>query len=324
MFETKMTKLFGIKYPIQCGSMQWLSRAELVSAVANAGGLACLTAATFEDGKELSEEIKKTRDLTDRPFGVNVSLLPRLSSSDIEEFIDTVLDSGVKILETAGRNPQPYRKRIMNGGAIHIHKCARVQDTISASRLGVDVVSIVGTECAGHPGMESVTSMVLIPKVAEVVKVPLIAGGGICDGRSLVAALALGADGIVMGTRFINTKECFVHQNLKQRFLEASEKDTVLVMESIKNPGRVLRNAWAEKVLDMERAGSTLEELSPVISGKVTLKGWLDGNFEKGLFYCGQVVGRIHDIPSVPELMKRIIDEALEIRERLNQIINGS
>lgn len=199
-----------------------------------------------------------------------------------------------------------------------------MRDAISASRLGVDVVSIVGTECAGHPGMEGVTSIIVIPKVAEVVKVPLIAGGGICDGRSLVAALALGADGVAMGTRFINTKECFVHANLKQRFLEASETDTVLVMRSLKNPGRVLRNAWAEKVLERERTGSTLEELSPIITGRVTLKGWLDGNSEEGLFYCGQVVGRINDIPSVSDLMKRIVDEALEVRERLNRIINVS
>lgn len=322
MFKTRMTELLGIEYPIQCGTMHWLSRAELVAAVAEAGGLACLPAATFPTEEELLDEIHKTRDLTDRPFGVNVSLFPALMPRPPEELIATVIDAGVKILETAGRNPEPYREQIVDGGVIHIHKCARVRDAAKASRLGVDVVSIVGTECGGHPSMEGVTTMVLIPKAVDVVTVPLIAGGGICDGRSLVSALALGADGVNMGTRFINTKECIAHSDLKQRIIDASESETVLVMQSLKNPARVLRNPWAEQVLEMEDRGSTLEELAPRISGQVSLKGWLEGKPDDALFPCGQVIGRIHDVPSVSDLMKMIIDEAVEVKNRLNQIID--
>ncbi len=322
MFKTRMTELLGIDYPIQCGTMHWLSRAELVASVANAGGFACLPAATFPTKGELLDEIKKTRDLTDRPFGVNVSLFPALMPTAPEELIDTVIESGVNILETAGRNPEPYRERIVQGKLIHIHKCARVRDAAKASRLGVDAVSIVGTECGGHPSMEGVTTMVLLPKAADAVSVPLIAGGGICDGRSMVAALALGADGVIMGTRFIATKECPAHQGLKMRLINASETDTTLVMMSLGNPARVLRNQWAEKILEMEGKGSSLGELAPLISGQVTRKGWFEGTPEEGIYPCGQVVGRIEDIPSVSDLMKSILQEAVETKERLHRIVS--
>ncbi|MEJ5378478.1 MAG: nitronate monooxygenase [bacterium] len=322
MFKTRMTELLGIEYPIQCGTMHWLSRAQLVASVANAGGFACLPAASFPTKGELLDEIKKTQDLTDRPFGVNVSLFPALTPTAPEKLIDTVIEAGVKILETAGRNPEPYREKILQGKLIHIHKCARVRDAAKASRLGVDAVSIVGTECGGHPSMEGVTTMVLIPKAAEEVSVPLIAGGGICDGKSMVAALALGADGVIMGTRFMATKECPVHERLKERLINASESDTTLVMMSLGNPARVLRNQWAEKILEMEDKGSSLGELEPLISGQVTRRGWLHGTFEEGIYPCGQAVGRIHDIPSVPELMKRIVQEALETKDRLQRILS--
>jgi len=320
--KTRMTELLGIEYPVQCGTMHWLSRAELVASVANAGGFACLPAATFPGREELLDEIKKTRDLTDKPFGVNVSLFPALMPKPPEELIDLVIESGVKILETAGRNPEPYRERILQGGLIHIHKCARVRDAAKAARLGVDAVSIVGTECGGHPSMEGVTTMVLLPKAADAVRVPLIAGGGICDGRSMLAALALGADGVIMGTRFIATKECPAHEEMKKRLLDASESDTTLVMMSLGNPARVLRNRWAEKILEMEGKGSSLGELAPFISGQVTKKGWFDGTTEEGIYPCGQAVGRIEDIPSVSELMKRIVEEAMEAKERLDRILS--
>jgi len=322
MLKTRMTELLGIEYPVQCGTMHWLSRAELVASVANAGGFACLPAATFPGREELLDEIKKTRDLTDKPFGVNVSLFPALMPKPPEELIDLVIESGVKILETAGRNPEPYRERILQGGLIHIHKCARVRDAAKAARLGVDAVSIVGTECGGHPSMEGVTTMVLLPKAADAVRVPLIAGGGICDGRSMLAALALGADGVIMGTRFIATKECPAHEEMKKRLLDASESDTTLVMMSLGNPARVLRNRWAEKILEMEGKGSSLGELAPFISGQVTKKGWFDGTTEEGIYPCGQAVGRIEDIPSVSELMKRIVEEAMEAKERLDRILS--
>jgi nitronate monooxygenase len=227
----------------------------------------------------------------------------------------------VKIIETAGRNPEPYRKQIGEASLIHIHKCARVKDAAKMSRMGVDAVSVVGTESGGHPGMSKITSMVLIPLAADSVSVPLIAGGGICDGRSLVAALSLGADGVVMGTRFITTRECLAHPSLKKRFMEADETDTVFVMESLQNPGRVLRNVWAEKVLELEKKGATLEDLAPSVSGKVSLKGWTEGKEDEGLFYCGQVVGRIRDTLSVAEVMEKIMDEALAVKAKLNKIL---
>ncbi|MBA4393409.1 MAG: nitronate monooxygenase [Desulfobacca sp.] len=320
MFKTRMTELFGIKYPIQCGTMQALSRAELVAAVANAGALACLPAATFPTREELLDEIKKTRELTDKPFGVNVSLFPSLMPLPPEEMIQTVIDSGVKILETAGRNPEPFRQQIAEAGLIHFHKCARVRDAAKVARLGLDAVSIVGTECGGHPGMEKVTSLILIPKAADQVHIPLIAGGGFCDGRSLVAALALGADGVNIGTRFIATQECPAHLAFKEKIVRANETETVLVMESLMNPARVLKTSWSEKILEMESRGASLEELTPLISGRVSRQGWTEGTLNQGIYPAGQVIGRIQDIPTVAELIKRIIEEALATRDRLNML----
>jgi len=318
MLKTRMTELLGVDYPIQCGTLMWLSRAELVAAVANAGAFACLAAHSFENRAELTAEIRKTKQLTDRVFGVNVSLMPTLKPQDVTDMIKITIDEGVKIIETAAGNPEPYRPQIVEAGLIHIHKCARVRDAAKMSRMGVDAVAIVGTEAGGHPGMEKVGSLVLIPQAVDQVTVPLIAGGGFSDGRSLVAALALGADGVLMGTRFMTAKECIIHPDIKRRLVEAQETDTLFVMESIRNPGRVLRNPWAEKVLEMEKVGSTLEQLAPVISGKITLKGWLDGGFDQGLFYCGQVVGRIKDEPSAAEIIKSIVEEAVQVKERMD------
>ena len=312
-----MTELFGIEYPIQCGTMQALSRAELVAAVANAGALACLPAATFPTREELLDEIQKTRDLTDKPFGVNVSLFPSLMPYPPEKLIQTVIDSGVKILETAGRNPEPYRAQIIEAGLIHFHKCARVRDAAKVARLGLEAVSIVGMECGGHPSMEKVTSLVLIPKAAEEINIPLIAGGGFCDGRSLVAALALGADGVNLGTRFISTQECPAHSVFKEHIVQADETETILVMESLKNPARVLKTPWSEKIVALEQQGATLEELTPFISGRVSRQGWTEGILNKGMYPAGQVIGRIRDIPTVAELIQRIIEEAKETMNRL-------
>ena len=320
MFKTRMTELFGIEVPIQCGTMQVLSRAELVAAVANAGALACLPAATFQTREELLAEIEKTRALTDKPFGVNVSLFPALMPRPPEELIQTVIDSGVKILETAGRNPEPLRQQIVEAGLIHFHKCARVRDAAKVARLGVDAVSVVGIECGGHPSMEKVTSLVLIPKAVDQVDVPLIAGGGFSDGRSLVAALALGADGVNMGTRFIATRECPAHQAFKEKIITAHEADTVLVMESLQHPARVLKTPWSEKIIEMEQHGATLEELIPMITGALSRHGWTDGNLNEGIYPAGQIIGRITDIPTVADFIKRTMDEALEVRERLNRL----
>jgi len=315
-----MTELLGITYPIQCGTMNAITRAGLVAAVANAGGFCCLPSAFFDNNDQLRDEIKKTQDLTDKPFGVNVGLFPAMRTIPPEERIDVVIESGVRILETAGRSPEPFREQIKQGGLLHIHKCARVRDAVKVDRMGVDIISIVGTECGGHPSMEGVTSLVLIPQAIEAVKGPLIAGGGFCDGRSLVVALALGADGVNMGTRFMATKECPIHPDAKQRLVDSPETSTMIVQQSIGNPSRVLRTPYSEKVLEMERKGATFEELAPYISG-AGRTGWFDGNMDEGLYSAGQVVGRVHDIPSVADLMKRIIAEAIATKGILDKLL---
>jgi nitronate monooxygenase len=300
--------------------MMWLSKPELVAAVANAGGLACIAAAIYPNKEELTEAVEQTRALTGKPFGVNVSLFPALMPRPPEEMIETVIDAGVKILETAGRSPEPYREMISGAGMIHIHKCARVRDAVKADGLGVDIVSIVGTECGGHPSMEGVTSLILIPETAAKIQAPLIAGGGFGDGRTLVAALAMGAEGVNMGTRFLATRECPAHQAAKNKIVETPETGTVLVMQSIGNPSRAMRTPWTEKILEMEGQGATLEDLTPYISGKAGVTGWQAGNIDKGILPVGQVIGLIDDVPTVADLIKRIVDEAVESRERLNKL----
>ena len=318
MLKTRVTEMLGIEYPIQCGTMMWLGRAELISAVANAGGLCCLPAAMYPTSEDLLDEIKKTRDMTDKPFGVNVSLFPALMPRPPEEMIQTVIDAGIKILETAGRSPEPYREMIKDAGLIHIHKCARTRDASKADRLGVDIVSIVGTEAGGHPSMEGVTSMVLIPQAVDAIKAPLIAGGGFGDGRALLVALALGAEGVNMGTRFMATKECPMDQAAKEKLVESTETSTVMVMMSLGNPSRSLRTPWTEKILEMEKQGASLEDLIPMITGQAGVSGWIQGKVDEGIFPCGQVVGRVNDIPTVAELMQDIVNEAKEVKGKLD------
>ena len=225
MLETKMTEMLGVKYPIQCGTMHGLTTAEVVAPVAEAGCFCCLPASYYESKEELLEEVEKVRDRTDQPFGINVALFPELNPTfTAEERIDWVIESGVKILETAGRSPEPQRKQISDAGLIHIHKCARVRDAVKAEKVGVDIVSIVGTECGGHPSMEEVGFIVLIPAAIDAISVPLIAGGGICDGRSVIAALALGAAGVNIGTRFMATKDFPIHREFKDKLIEWDEK----------------------------------------------------------------------------------------------------
>jgi nitronate monooxygenase len=322
MFKTKMTEMLGIEYPIQCGTMMWLSKPEFVAAVANAGALACIAAAIYPTREKLLEAIDQTRALTKKPFGVNVSLFPALMPRPPEEMIQTVVDSGVKILETAGRSPEPYREIISKAGMVHIHKCARVRDAVKADKLGVNIVSIVGTECGGHPSMEGVTSMILVPETAAKIEAPLIAGGGFGDGRGLVAALALGAAGVNMGTRFLVTKECPFHQAAKERLVETPETGTVLVMQSLGNPSRALRTPWTEKILEMESKGAKLEELIPFITGKAGVEGWIAGKVDQGIVPAGQVLGLIEDVPTVAELVQRIVKEAWETKARLDKVAN--
>jgi len=316
VFRTEVTEILGIEYPITQGGMWWVSRAELVSSVSNAGGLGILSALTFSSREDLAAEIRKTRDLTDRPFGVNVTLVPTLGPVDIDSYLDVIIEEGVKVVETAARNPEPYMKRLKDSGVKVIHKCTAVRFARTAQRIGCDIVSIDGFECAGHPGEEDVTSLVLIPLTVDALDIPVIASGGFGDGRGLVAALALGASGINMGTRFLAARESPVHPKVKERLINSSERDTMLVMRSLRNTERVLRNAAAKKVVEMEQGGASLEELAPVLVGQEGQRLVESGELDRGLLACGQVVGLARDIPSVKEIIDSIVSEAEEIMER--------
>ncbi len=313
MFKTRITELFDIKYPILQGGMLWVSRAELVAAVSNAGGLGILSAFTFPTPEELATEIRKTKALTDKPFGVNVTLLPTLRPVDIDGYLNMVIDCGIKIVETAGRSPEPYMERFKAAGVKVIHKCTSVRFARTAQRIGCDAVSIDGFECAGHPGEEDVTSLVLIPLTVDTVEIPVIASGGFGDGRGLVAALALGAEAINMGTRFLATKEAPGHPKVKELLIAASERDTVLLLRSFHNTMRTLSNPTAEKVLELEKQGANIHQLELLISGSAGLKLLESGDVDNGLLSVGQIVGLVHDIPTVKELIDRIIKEAEEV-----------
>jgi nitronate monooxygenase len=283
--------------------------------VSNAGGLGILSALTFPSPEELAAEIRKTKALTDRPFGVNVTLVPTLRPVDIDSYLDVIVEEGVKVVETAARNPEPYMKRLKDSGVKVIHKCTAVRFALTAQRIGCDIVSIDGFECAGHPGEEDVTSLVLIPLTVDALDIPVIASGGFGDGRGLVAALALGASGINMGTRFLAARESPVHPKVKEWLVNSSERDTMLVMRSLRNTERVLRNAAAEKVVETERGGASMDELASLIGGQDGK--WLleNGELSQGLLACGQVVGLMRDIPSVQEIIDSIVSEAEGIME---------
>ncbi|MBI4767404.1 MAG: nitronate monooxygenase [Deltaproteobacteria bacterium] len=319
MFKNRFTEILGVRHPIQCGTMMFISSAEFVAACANAGIFSCLASAMFPGEKKLSDEIKKIRKLTDKPFGVNISLFPGLLPMPVEICLEILAGEGVGILETAGNNPAPHRQLIKDYKFLHVHKCARLRDALKAEALGVDLVALVGTECGGHPSMEDVTSLVLVPEASSRLKIPLIAGGGFCDGKTLVAGLALGAEGILMGTRFLNTVEAPIHPAHKEKFVQAQETDTVVIQRSIGSATRVLKNPWAEKILEMEKKGATLEELLPFIGGRKAAPAWVDGN-EEAVFACGQVVGRTKETLSIKELVDNIMTEAEEVRKRIQTL----
>ncbi len=317
MFKTRVSEMFGIEYPIIQGAMLWLSRAELVAAVSNAGGLGIISSLTFPTAKELREEIRKTKGLTDKPFAVNITMLPTLRTVNYEEYIDAAIEEGVNIIETAGQSPERYMKRLKDAKVKVMHKVARVKNAKTVERLGVDAVTIVGFEAAGHPGMDDVTSLVLIPLTVDAVKIPVIAGGGIGDARGFVAALALGAEGVLMGTRFMASKECPIHPKIGQWLLNARETDTLIIERSIKNAARVMKTQFSQRALEMEEKGATLEELLPMISGDRSKRSYISGDVNDGAIACGQVVGLIHDLPAVREIIDGIINEARLISQRL-------
>ena len=321
MFETRLTQLLGIKYPIIQGGLQWLATAQLASAVSEAGGLGIISGLTFPDQDGLRKEIRRMKELTKKPFGVNLSMLPELQKGDrTEEILQVVLEEKVPVLETSGRNPEPFIQKLKKEGIKLIHKVPSARFAKKAETIGADAVTIVGFECGGHPGMDDVTSMVLIPITAESVHIPVIAGGGIANARGFLAALTLGAEGVVMGTRFVATHECPAHPWIKEWFVNARETDTMTIQRSILNTARVIRNKAAEKTLAMEQRGATLEELMTVISGQIGKKAIQEGEMEEAIIACGQCVGMIKDIKSVKEVIEEIIQGARSILQKLNTL----
>jgi len=317
MLKTRVTEMLGVDYPILQGGMQWVSRAELVAAVSNAGGLGILSALTFPSPDELAREIRRTKTLTSKPFGVNITLLPTLRPVNIEGYIDAAIGEGVRIVETAGRSPEAYMERFKKAGVKVMHKCTAVRFARTVERVGCAAVIMDGYECAGHPGEEDVTSLTLIPLTRDAVNIPVIAAGGFADGRGLVAALALGADAVLMGTRFMATKEAPVHPIVKEWLVQRSERDTMLVQRSLQNTTRVLKGTIAQKVAEMEGRGAKLEELAPWISGARGREALETGDLEKGMVAGGQAVGLVRDIPTAKEVIDRIVHDAQQIMQRL-------
>jgi nitronate monooxygenase len=298
--------------------MQWVGRAELTAAVSNAGALGILTALTQPTPEALHDEIKRLRDMTDKPFGVNLTFLPSLKPIPYEAYRDVIIDSGVTIVETAGNNPSAHMPAFKNAGITVIHKCTTVRHALKAQDIGVDAVSIDGFECAGHVGEEDIPGLVLIPAAVAKLKIPVIASGGFGDGRGLAAALALGAEAINMGTRFMCTIEAPVHHNIKQAIVEQGEHDTSLILRSLRNSSRVYKNALALSVIEMEKSGATIAEIGPKVAGVKGRAVYEGGDVEGGIWTVGQVQGLIHDIPSCEVLVARIVQEAEHIiRERL-------
>jgi nitronate monooxygenase len=306
------------------GGLMWIARAELASAVANAGGIGFMTALTFPDTEGLRAEIRKCREMTAKPFGVNLTFLPSLRPIDYPAYITVCIEEGIKFIETAGRNPEPYMEQIKLAGIKVVHKCTSVRHAVKAEKIGCDVVSIDGFEAAGHPGEDDVTSLVLIPLTRDSISLPIIASGGFADGRGLVGALGLGADGMNMGTRFVATKEAPVHENVKQALVDHGERDTRLIMRTLRNTERVLHNPTVDKVLEIESKGDTkIEDLIPYVSGMVGKEMLDDGDMDRGVLAAGQSVGLVRDIPTCQELLDNIMAEAEKIiNEKFAQAIS--
>jgi nitronate monooxygenase len=318
MLRTRFTELFEVEHPIVQGGMQWVGRAEFVAAVSNAGALGFLTALTQPSPDELGREIEKTRRLTDKPFGVNLTILPTLKPVPYDDYLEAIIDSGVKIIETAGRSPGPYMERLKQAGIKVIHKCTSVKHALKAEQLGVDVVSIDGFECAGHPGENDIPGLVLFPRATEEVGIPVIASGGIADARGLVAALALGCEGVNMGSRFLATKEAPIHDSIKQQILQADENATKLIFRPLRNTLRIFDNSVAKQILEMEAAGKGIDEIGPVASGQKGRIVFEQGAREAGIWAAGISIGLVHDVPTVAELISRMVREASAIiKERL-------
>ena len=321
MIKTRFTELFGVEHPIAQGGMQWVGRATLVSAVANAGALGFITALTQPTPEDLTKEIARCRDWTDKPFGVNLTILPAIKPPPYAEYRQAIIEAGVKIVETAGYKPQEHIDAFHEHGIKVIHKCTSVRHALSAERMGADAISIDGFECAGHPGEDDVPGLILIPAAADKVKIPMIASGGFGDARGLVAALALGADGVNMGTRFMATKESPIHEKVKQQMVENDERATDLIFRTMRNTARVAKNAISQQVVELERGGAKFEDVRELVAGARGKVVYETGDPDHGIWSAGMVQGLIHDIPSCAELISRIVSEAEAIvHDRLERM----
>jgi len=321
--KTRFTELAGIEHPIVQGGMMWVGRAELASAVSNAGGLGILTALTQPTPDDLRREIDRCRSMTDKPFGVNLTILPAIKPPPYAEYRQAIIESGIKIVETAGYKPQEHVEDFKSHGVKVVHKCTAVRHAVSAERMGVDAISIDGFECAGHPGEEDIPGLILIPAAADQVKIPMIASGGFGDGRGLAAALALGAEGINMGTRFCATVEAPIHDNIKQLLVKHDERDTNLIFRAFRNTGRVAKNSVSDQVVEIgSRPGAEFKDVQPLVSGAKGRVALETGDIDAGLIWAGMVQGLIHDVPTCQELISRIVRDAENIiTQRLSRFV---
>nr|WP_323126190.1 nitronate monooxygenase family protein [Sphingosinithalassobacter tenebrarum] len=310
MLKTRFTEMFGVDHPVVQGGMMWVGTAELVSAVANSGALGFLTALTQPTPEALSKEIARCREMTDRKFGVNLTILPSINPPPYAEYRAAIIESGIEVVETAGYKPQEHVDHFKQHRIKVIHKCTAVRHALSAEHMGVDAVSIDGFECAGHPGEDDIPGLILIPAAADKVTIPILASGGFGDGRGLAAALALGAEGINMGTRFCATREAPIHENFKQAMVANDERATDLIFRSYRNTARVARNAVSEQVVAAEAEGKPFEEIAHLVKGARGKEGLDSGELDHGIWSAGMIQGLIHDVPSCAELVHRIVADA--------------
>ena len=314
MLKTRITDLFGIEHPVIQGGMQWVGYAGLVSAVSNAGALGILTALTQPTPEDLVKEIQRTREMTDKPFGVNLTVLPTINPPSYEEYAQAIVGSGVKIVETAGRSPEPFMELFKEYDVKVIHKCTSVRHALKAQSVGVSAITIDGFECAGHPGEDDIPSLVLLPQAAEALDVPVAGCGGFSDAKSLVAALALGGEAIVMGTRFMATKEAGIHQNVKDKMTEADELSTNLMFRTMHNTARVFKNSVSDQVVEIESTGTaTFEDIKDLVAGQRGRVVFEEGDLEHGIWSAGISVARVKDVPSCKEMVSRLVSDAENI-----------
>ena len=321
MFKTKITEMLGIEYPILCGGMQWISRAEFVSSVCNAGGIGFITAESFETPEDLRSEIKKMRDLTDKPFGVNISMVPEFGVPERSlQFCDVVAEEGVKVVETAGRSPKPLMPTLKDAGIKVIHKMTSIRHAASAQKLGVDAVTLIGYGSGGHIGMDNVASFIMIPMAVSRLDIPVIAGGGVADGKGFLGALAMGAEAVLMGTAFFATQESPAHEAIKERLVQTQETETCLLLNSIHNPIRCVKNKLADECLALEERNASFEEIITAVAGGKGKLAYDSGDTEISPIACGQIVGAITEIKTVKQLIDDIINEAGTLMKRLDAI----